>query len=101
MQPDEKDALIISLIKDDIINSQLVNGLIAIGLDASPYHLHAGDTAFRLMGFKEDNYGESVFEFYRQFIKRSKPINLSISPELVDEMVLEIYKLLLVRVPAL
>ena len=74
MNKNINERLVISLIKDDIINSTLVNGLIDIGLNASHYQLHLGDTVFRLMGFKEDHYSDTVFEFYRELIKRNKRI---------------------------
>ena len=34
--------LIISLIKDDLVNNKLLNGLMAIGLDPGNYFLHLG-----------------------------------------------------------
>ena len=93
--------LVVSLIKDDIINSKLVNGLLAIGLDASHYQLHLGNTIFQLLGFKDDHYSDTIYKFYRDLIKKIKPINFSTSPEAVDELALAIYNKLLGRVPGL
>ncbi|HEY9009340.1 MAG TPA: hypothetical protein VIM75_24555 [Ohtaekwangia sp.] len=52
----QTEQLIISLIKDDLINHKLVSGLNRLGLNASDYHLHLSETIFRLMGI--DTYAE-------------------------------------------
>ncbi len=43
-----KRRLILSLIKDDLINSKLVNSLGDIGINADDYLLHLSDTNFKL-----------------------------------------------------
>ena len=47
-------SLIISLIKDDLIHAKLINGLMAIGLDATHYHLYLGETILQLMGMDHE-----------------------------------------------
>lgn len=37
----DTDKLIISLIKDDLINSKLINGLIDLGMDAGAHYLQS------------------------------------------------------------
>lgn len=46
--------LIVSLIKDNLINTRLVHGLDLLGLDSGNYHIHLSQTIFNLIGI-EDN----------------------------------------------
>lgn len=87
-------AVIISLIRDDLVNAKLANGLIAIDLDASHYQLHLGNTIFTLMGFKEDRYSDSIYELYLELGKKATQYNISTSPEAFDELALEIFTVL-------
>lgn len=57
-----KEKLILSLIKDDLINVKLVNGLNEAGLNADNYYLHLSDTIFKLMGFGDDEEAETIYE---------------------------------------
>jgi hypothetical protein len=86
--------LVISLIKDDLINSKLVNGLIEAGLKASHYQLFLGDTVFTLMGFKEDHYSDEIYKLYINLGKKTKYICISSSPATLDELAVEIYTVL-------
>jgi hypothetical protein len=89
--------LIISLIKDDLINTKLVTGLSAIGLNASDYHLHLSTTIFQLMGFKDDDFRDEVFQQYLQLTKKTEHLNISESHNVLNDLALEIYNLLLQR----
>lgn len=60
---DTKD-LILSLIKDDLINATLIRSLDDIGIDASNYTINARDTVLQLMGFEEGAKTEPVRDFY-------------------------------------
>jgi hypothetical protein len=91
--------LILSLIKDDLINSKLVNSLNDIGLNADDYLLHLGDTIFKLMDFEESRETESTFEYYLDLTNRAKHIDISESRQQFDELALEIYNELLLRKP--
>ena len=64
MKAKNKKKLIISLIKDDLINAKLVNRLNEIGLCADDYFLHLSDTIFKLMGFEDDEETETIYERY-------------------------------------
>lgn len=61
--------LILSLIKDDLINATLIGSLNDIGIDASNYSIHARDTVLKLMGFEEGAEMEVVRDFYTDLIR--------------------------------
>ena len=57
-----KKDLILSLIKDNLINTRLLMGLGNLGLIADDYTLHLGDTIFKLMEFESDEQSDLIFE---------------------------------------
>lgn len=93
-------SLIISLIKDDLIHSKLVNNLIDIGIKASNYELFLGDTIFNLMGFKEDHYSDEVYELYIELQQKARLISIASSPAALDDLALEIFQTLQEKLPA-
>lgn len=99
MKAKNKKKLILSLIKDDLINAKLVNGLNEIGLNADNYSLHLSDTIFNLMGFEDDEETETIFERYMELAKRSMFIDISQSHKPMDDLALQIYTEILSRKP--
>lgn len=95
----DTDKLIISLIKDDLINSKLVNGLIDIGIDAGCYFSHLDSTIFRLVGYADDTYSEEVYEKYRDLAMQSKYIDISHNNAGLDPLALQLYHFLLHNKP--
>lgn len=91
--------LILSLIKDDLINSKLVDALNAAGLNADVYLLNLSSTIFQLMGFDDSRENERVYEYYLQLTQRGKHIDILKTRERFDELALEIYTELLLRKP--
>lgn len=91
--------LILSLIKDDLINSKLVNGLNELGLNADNYFLHLKDTVFKLMGFEDDEESEQIFERYMELSKRAMFVDISQSNKSLDDLALQIYIELSTRKP--
>jgi hypothetical protein len=90
-----KRKLILSLIKDDLINSKLVNGLGDIGINADDYLLHLSDTIFKLMEIPDTRSNEFIYENYLDIVKRSKYINITNGHDSLDNLVEEIYSYLL------
>jgi hypothetical protein len=82
--------LVIALIKDDLINKKLVNGLIGIGLEAGNYFLHLSETVFKLMEF-DDSQANEVFERYMELANSAMFIDISHSDKSMDELALHIY----------
>lgn len=83
--------LILSLIKDDLINTKLVNGLDALGLNAQDYLLHLSDTVFKLMGIKDDKKGEKLFQRYLDLKDNVRFIKSAKSHDAFDDLAIAIY----------
>ena len=62
--------LILSLIKDDLVNAKLVYSLNALGLNASSYFLHLSETVFQLLKIKEDERSDELYERYLVKVKK-------------------------------
>lgn len=91
-----KQELIQSLIRDSLINLKLVLGLNSLGLDVDKYNLYIEDTIFSLMGFKESEYNDMVYEkIYLPMAEKVKDMDFSLSKENLDSLVLDIYNELL------
>lgn len=89
--------LIISLIKDDLINCKLVNGLNAIGLIADDYLLHLSHTIFRLLRIEDNLQNEILYEHYINLTKKVQYINIE-DHNTLDKLALEIYNELLSKI---
>jgi hypothetical protein len=87
----ENKQLIISLIKDDLINSKLVNGLNQIGLDANKFYLHLPETIFEQMGIQDHKKKEVLLLRYTMLSEKMKAIDLNENYGGVEELAEEIY----------
>ncbi len=92
MKANRKKKLIVSLIKDDLINSKLVYSLTDIGLDATCYHLLLSNTIFELMGVKENTRADRLFEFYSCLTRKVRDIDISQSHKPLDNLATEIFQ---------
>jgi len=90
--PTDNQQLILSLIKDDLVNSKLINNLIGMGIDATNYSLNLRNVILKLMGFKTVN--DQTHEKYFDFTLRSKDIDFVANPELLYPLAQEIYSFL-------
>jgi hypothetical protein len=96
MEEIDKTELILSLIKDNLVNMKLINGLNNLGLIADDYYLNLGDTVFKLMGFEASDKNDLIFE--KVFLANSEKIdqiNISHSKEEAMRLSMEIYQELL------
>jgi hypothetical protein len=96
MEEMNKTELILSLIKDNLVNMKLIKGLNELGLIADDYYLNLGDTVFKLMGFEASERNDLIFE--RVFIANSEKvsqINFSESKDEVMRLSMQIYEELL------
>jgi hypothetical protein len=64
MKPKAKKQLILSLIKDDLMNNQLVNALNDLGLEANHYALHLQESIFQLMGIEHSIANKAINQHY-------------------------------------
>ena len=88
--------LIISLIKDNLINTRLVYGLEKLGLDVGNYHVHLAETVLNLMGIGNDS--DELFEEYIEMYEQVAEIDIFKYPRLLDSLANGIYRELLKRV---
>lgn len=84
--------LVISLIKDDLINTKLVNGLTKMGLNAEQYTLHLSSTIFELMGFQNGLQTDVLFEFYIEYTKKVDQMNTNSDTTEIDELAEDIFE---------
>ena len=88
----ETKKLIISLIKDDLVNDKLVNGLIDIGLNPGDYFLHLSETIFNLMGFEDNMMTDEIFNHYLLLGQKVKHIDIARDSEQLVRLANEIYE---------
>lgn len=81
--------LIISLIKDDLIHTKLINGLDALGLEALDYHIHLSETIFELFGFPDNS--DNAFEYYISELKKARRLSIRKNREAFDVLALNIF----------
>ena len=67
--------LILSLIKDDLINNKLINGLNTLGLSAGDYHLHLSETILNLIGLDIEN--DAIHDLYFSLTQQSETLDLT------------------------
>jgi hypothetical protein len=91
MHPKKKKQLILSLIKDDLINAKLLRGLNKVGLDADKYCLFLSGTIFDLMGYPNTERSDEIFSEYIKLTERSDGIDIRETPNTLDGLAHEIY----------
>ena len=91
MVSNKNKKLILSLIKDDLINSKLNIGLAKLGLQPELYLLGLSDTVFMLLGIKDNERGEALFEHYLELRQKVEAIDLTKSYEALDSLAFAIY----------
>lgn len=93
-----KKSLILSLIKDDLVNSKLIYSLNNIGLAADDYNLHASTTIMNLMKIETTPARwEEIHDEYLDKTKKVLYIDIQESPRLLQTLAEEIYNFLKLR----
>lgn len=85
--------IIITLIKDHLTNTRLMNGLNALGWHSQEYHLHLSDIIFKLIGISDEK--EELFEVYLEWCTKVVKAEIFKDPRLFEEYATEIYCVLL------
>ena len=91
MNAENQKSLIISLIKDDLINTKLINSLSEAGLNADNYLLHLSNTIFKLLHIKLNVENEFIYNNYLDLTKRVKFISIVNGHNTLDDLAEEIY----------
>ena len=85
--------LVLSLIRDSLINFKLIPGLNTLGLNADDYHVHLPDTIFKLMELQHHKQSDELFErIYMANAQKVRHISFSSSTEELDKLSKEIYQ---------
>lgn len=95
MTPTTKKKLILSLIKDDLINSKLIRGLNRTGLQADNYCLFLSGTIFDLLGYPNTHQSDEIFSEYIKLTEQSDHIDIGETPNALDGLANEIYSFLI------
>jgi hypothetical protein len=92
MKQINRKKLVLSLIKDDLINSKLVGTLNKIGLTADDYNLHTSSTIMNLMRISATPLRwEEIHDGYLDLTRKVLQIDIQESPSLIDVLSVEIY----------
>lgn len=94
MKAKHQKRLILSLIKDDLINTKLLQGLEDLGFNTDPYSLNISDTIFKLMKLEEHKDNDGLFEYYLELKSRVRHIEIIETSEALDLMAQEVYYIL-------
>ncbi|MGQ0829206.1 MAG: hypothetical protein ACT4ON_12530 [Bacteroidota bacterium] len=86
-----KKEFIISLIRDDLTNIRLVQGIEKLGINCSQYHLHLSEIFFSLIGFKSKEWEERAYDEYLEYSKRVLSIDIVKHPEKLTAMANTVY----------
>jgi hypothetical protein len=86
-----KKELILSLIKDNLRNTHLVESMNKLWSDSDKHHLYLSDTIFELLGFKGGEHEEMVFEEYIKASMKVTSIDIYRYPERLEVLAITIY----------
>jgi hypothetical protein len=87
-----KEKLILSLIKDDLINTCLIQKLQGIGLHTDCYSLHLSTTIFELMGFEDNEKTDAIYERYIELCEKAESVDITESNKGMERLAMEIYE---------
>jgi hypothetical protein len=87
-----KEKLILSLIKDDLINTSLIHQLQKIGLHSDCYFLHLSTTIFELMGVEESKQTDELYDRYIELSEKAMMVDITESNKGMEKLALEIYE---------
>jgi hypothetical protein len=86
------EKLILSLIKDDLINTNLIFNLRKIGLHSDCYYLNLSSTIFDLMGFTNSEETDEVFHRYVEMTEEAAKIDITETNKMLEKFALQIYR---------
>lgn len=92
LNKENEKELIVSLIKEDLKNISLINGLDELGLYSDAYRLQLNRIFFALMGFKDNEKYENLYDQYFDMSMEVSKIKVHIHPKKLDKMAHKIYK---------
>jgi len=90
-------SIILNLIKDDLLNTQLIDGLNNIGLDAGNYYLNISESFFALMDFGNYDQETKLYNDYFDFAEEAVAAKQLKTPKQLNATALEVYDKLLLE----
>jgi hypothetical protein len=90
----EQKELILRLIKDDLINTHLIDSLEMIGFYSEGYRLNLSDTIFKVMDIAEEE--EELYELYLNKCSEIGKLDIVKNRILLAKSVEETYQFLLI-----
>jgi len=100
VSPASNKKLILSLIKNDITNTKLLNGLSDLGFEATEYLLTLNEIILELIGFDIDRQShdyDKLFDYYLELIDKATYTDVSRLKQPFDKLSTQIYNALLQR----
>lgn len=92
METARLNQLILSLIKDGLVNLRLVYGLQTLGIQADGYMLHLSNSVFELMGYDPaDRRTDAIHDHYIRLSQKIAHIDIFEAPELLEDLAREIF----------
>jgi hypothetical protein len=85
------------LIKDDLINTKLIQSLQHIGLYSDCYYLHLSSTIFELLGFEDSEKTDEIFNRYIELTDKVVFVDILDGNSKMDELATLIYNELTVE----
>jgi hypothetical protein len=93
----DQKKLILALIKDDLIHAKLLYSFEKLGFYSDCYSLHLSSTIIEMMGYKNDEGSDLVFERYMVLSEKAVLIDITESNKPMEKLALAIYKELLIK----
>jgi hypothetical protein len=87
--------LIITLLKDHLLNTKLINGLEELGFYTDDHRLHVSEVIFELLEL--DNDKDELFEAYLEWCIQITEKDLFKQPYLLDQYAEKIYEMLVME----
>jgi hypothetical protein len=94
MKSTKHQKLILSLLRDDLVNQKMVLSMQQIGIDASTYWLYLSGTIFKLMGFKKAQITTELCDLYAQHCYKVLSLDITNSRSEMEPLAQELYEAL-------
>ncbi|HSH64261.1 MAG TPA: hypothetical protein VLB84_00335 [Bacteroidia bacterium] len=95
----DKEEILLSLIKDDLVNSRLMNILHSAGLNPINYYLNLKETIFKIAGLVINK--EDALDHYYKAIQIVNDVDIFKNPEVLDRIAVSLYKNLVISLKPL
>lgn len=91
MKAIKKKQLILTLLKNDLLNARLVFGLNALGLEAGEYLLNRSPAVLQLLGYRKEQISDEPNAYYQDLLERAKYLRHTEDRTGLDALATEMY----------